>query len=213
MAKILISELEGDALDWAAASFSGVAMREPIYASDKDLEELKIPFTMYETSYVYRNGALIQVDVSPITVTRFGINTEVGATAPSISFTDAKGRKALGSARDYFLDLAEAELEAKAAMKGSLEEFHPSRNLEQNQYMIESIIGNIVISDEKNGEDRVHVHISPGQPDEVHCCGPNLMVAVTRAFVAHASKQEWIEIPDEIAMDQTVPRESERQSA
>lgn len=217
MAKVLIQDLHGDALDWAVALFSGMAMRKPIHATNKDLEGMTVPFTLYESSYTYRNDVLVGVEASPITVTRFGINTAVGATAPSISFTDSKGRQALGSARDYYLDPAEAELEAIAALKGSVEEFNPSKNAEQALKILCT--------------DRMHtIHVASmaenfpedktwgaafGEIDtpDTFTFGSTRLQAAMRCLIANQCKETWIDIPDELAVDQIVINEPERQTA
>lgn len=203
MAKILISELEGDALDWAAASFSGLAMREPVHATNQDLEGLTVPFTLYESSYVYRNEKLIGVKSSPITVTRFGINTAVGATAPSISFTDANGRQSLGSVRNYFLDPKEAELEALAALKGSFEDFHPSTNSEQFTEILKKEKINLSYSDGIYSLLRGWTACIHGHSQD----GPDPLIAATRCFVSSKSKEDWVEVPDDLV---EAPRELER---
>jgi hypothetical protein len=81
-------------------------------ASNKDVEYKQVPFTMYETVYTYHNDNLINVEVKPITVTRYGIDRVANATAPSIDFI-AEGRKATGSVNMFYLtsELAQAEVD------------------------------------------------------------------------------------------------------
>lgn len=80
-------------------------------AKNGDVADLIVPFTMYETTYTYINDTLVRGEVRPITVTRYGINHAAGATAPSISFTGADRRKAIGSVRDFYLTAEDAQAE------------------------------------------------------------------------------------------------------
>ncbi len=127
--KIKTSELCWDALDWAAAKASNRVMREPIRATNDDLAGLKTPFTLHEvTTRRSSDGRVISAEVMPITVTRFGIAHHHGATAPSIDFTGADGRRGLGSANLFYLDRDEAELERLGAVNGYAEGFSPTSN-------------------------------------------------------------------------------------
>lgn len=74
-------------------------------AKNADLEGKPVPFTMYEVDWTSKV-------VRPVTITRFGINTAVGATAPSVDVTYADRRKASASANMFYMreEWAQAEL-------------------------------------------------------------------------------------------------------
>ena len=80
---------------------------EDFRAKNSDIEGKTLPLTLYEASYT------CDVDVKEITVTRFGVNTQCGATAPSISYIDSDGRKLQGSVDLFYerKDLAQAEID------------------------------------------------------------------------------------------------------
>ena len=79
-------------------------------AKNADLEGKQVPFKMYEVDWESNV-------VRPVTITRFGINTEVGATAPSVSVTYADRRKALASAGMFYMreEWAQAEVDLTKA--------------------------------------------------------------------------------------------------
>lgn len=99
---------------------------EEFMAKNSDLEGKPVPFTMYEVEYEGDDG--VPTSVKPVTITRFGINEEVGATAPSVSVTYANRRKALASANMFYMreEWAQAELDqgqAQAKREAAKEEF------------------------------------------------------------------------------------------
>ena len=89
-----------------------------LHATNADLVGRPLPLEMYETTYTYAGDRLVSGEVRPITVTRFGVATDVGATAPSISFKDWSGRRAMGSARLFYMNqqYAQAEVDYNMAM-------------------------------------------------------------------------------------------------
>jgi len=96
-----------------------VSNRDPeeLRATSCDVAHLQVPFTLYETVYTYSGERLIGGEVKPITVTRYGINHAVGATAPSITFTSWDGHSALGSLDMFYIckDWAQAEVDQYVA--------------------------------------------------------------------------------------------------
>ena len=96
-----------------------VSNRDPeeLRATNCDVAHLQVPFTLYETVYTYSGERLIGGEVKPITVTRYGINHAVGATAPSITFTSWDGHSVLGSLDMFYIckDWAQAEVDQYVA--------------------------------------------------------------------------------------------------
>lgn len=135
--KVKVSEATDNQLNWMVAKCEGRALREPVYATNKDVESSMTPFTLWETTGTYRDDTCIGAAVSPITVTRYGINYAVGASAPSISFTDSKGRSALGSVGMFFLTKEEAELDAQLCLFGGLDGYSPTTDWSQGGPIIE----------------------------------------------------------------------------
>lgn len=120
---ISVNDLDGPALAWAVGVQRGRATRAPVPAKDADVENLAVPFTLYEvetTSDSDGDTFAKSARVRPIEVTRYGVNKAVGATAPSISFRDADGRKALGSVDMFYLTPEEAAIEAQIALCGAV---------------------------------------------------------------------------------------------
>ena len=185
--KIKTSELTSPALDWAVARSLGFALQEPAQATNADVEHLPIPFNLYEANYRYHNDVLVEVTVDPITVTRYGVNTKVGATAPSISFTDCQGRKALGSVNNYFLTREQAAIEVQAVMVGNLDGWHPSTDWSQGGPIIEQVRINMT-------ERTDHWFADCKGASEV---GPTPLIAAMRCFCA-SRLGDGIEIPDEL---------------
>lgn len=182
--------LGGKALDWAAAKMLGYAMREPIRATDEDVKKLSVPFTLYEVNYQQtEQGVNKRVWVEPITATRFGINTAVGATKESIGFTDSSGRQALGSADCYYLDPEEAQLEVTGAMVGHAEGYKPSTDQNQGGQLIDDYkIGTSFATD---GEWEAWAYDGP------MLTGETRLIAATRSCVA-CELGAQIEIPIEL---------------
>lgn len=110
-----VSELSGAALDWAVAKCEG-AGNFPKETTWEDVKDLDVPFQMWEVSCNDKGRYWI----SPITVFRCGVDVSVGATAPSISAVDQKGRAFRGSIRDYYLTALEAENEVRVQTCGDL---------------------------------------------------------------------------------------------
>ena len=131
MSLVKVSEITNKQINYLVAQLEGRVLRDPIAATHLDVEHLAVPFTLYEVNY-YLDGdeSNHTADVTPIRVTRYGVNHAAGATAPSISFTDHQGRKALGTVENYFLLESEAQLEAKASTVGTLEGVDPCANWE-----------------------------------------------------------------------------------
>ena len=90
---------------------------EEFRATNCDVAHKQVPFTMYETVYTYRGDVLRSGEVKPITVTRYGINHAVEATAPSITFTSWDGHTALGSLDMFYerKEWAQAEVDKYVA--------------------------------------------------------------------------------------------------
>lgn len=87
-------------------------------ATNEDLEGKPLPLTMYETVYTYRgdDGEPAGGEVKKVKVTRFGISTELGATAPSISFVGWDNCKARGSASLFYMTAEQAQAEIDFCM-------------------------------------------------------------------------------------------------
>lgn len=76
---------------------------EPRRATDADLEGRTVPYTLYSVWDI----------VEEVTVLRYGINTHIGATAPSLTIQyNETGDKALASAGMFYLTREEAEYAA-----------------------------------------------------------------------------------------------------
>lgn len=75
---------------------------ENLRAEYADLEGQAVPLTLYEATYVYRDGRMVEGEVQPVKVTRIGVSPEIGATAPSIDFVRADGQKARGSVSQFY---------------------------------------------------------------------------------------------------------------
>lgn len=133
--------------------------------------------------------------ISPITVTRCGIDERAGATAPSISAIDQKGRAFRGSIRDYYLTALEAENEARVGTYGDLHyPAHYSTDWAQGGKIIERV--GIAIRKVKVIKSW-HWEAGLIMPSKVPSYGPTPLVAAMRVFVA-SKLGDKIEIPDEL---------------
>ena len=139
MKTVRTSEIYGRALAWAVALVQGRALREPVYATNDDVKDLPIPFTLYEVTHVLRNDVLVSTHVQPVTVERYGILQHVRATAPSITFRGADGRRSLGSVSMFFLTEEEAQLDVQLQMKGGLKGFDPENDWRQTGDLIDEV--------------------------------------------------------------------------
>ncbi len=122
---ITINALDGQDLNRAVGNLLGLARREPVRATHADVECLATPFTLFDVEYKYRNDEMVDAKIVPIKIVRYGINHEVGATAPSVTFIDQQGRKCLGSVDMFYTTREEAEREAILAIKGLIADFDP----------------------------------------------------------------------------------------
>ena len=188
--KIKVSEASGYVLDWLVAKALGYVMRGPIRGTNEQARGLSVPFTMFEVNY-QQTPELVNERcwVSPVTVTRFGVNRAWGATAESIDFTGSDGRKASGSVDLFYFDKAEAELEVNGAMNGYAEGFEPSTNWADGGPIIERV--KIDTAYENN---QWFAYESLGD-----CCDPSvgktLLIAAMRCFVTSRLGDE-AEVPE-----------------
>lgn len=85
----------------------------------------QVPFTAYDLDYIwelpYGEGDLLRVDIHPVTIFRYGVNHEVGATAPSISVLAQDGRRALASVDMFYGSIEDAGAAAAEAMAEAAE--------------------------------------------------------------------------------------------
>lgn len=128
---VRVSELSVRALSWVAGKAMGMVTREAVTATDADVEKMGVPFTLYDIE-VARNESddeISAVDVVEVTVVRYGINHEVGATGPSITAHRADRRRFLSSVDGYFLTKEEAEHDAKSIILGRAEDFFPDAEM------------------------------------------------------------------------------------
>lgn len=194
--KIKVSEATGPALNWMVAKALGYTMREPIRGTNEQARGLAVPFSMFEVNYQQTSeGVNERCWVSPVTVTRFGVNHAWGATAESIDFTGFDGRKASGSVDLFYFDKAEAELEVNGAMVGYAEGFEPSTNWSQGGPIIgRGPIGLVAQVPDSEGFCAYYVK------DRAKCYfyGDTQLIAAMRCLVTSKLGDE-VEVPDAIA--------------
>lgn len=138
--KIKTAELTGEVLDWAVAHVSGMTSDGGKPASYADVQDIPVPFTLFEVIHHFTNDEFSHCSISEIVVTRCGVNQLAGATAPSIDFTADKGRKACGSIGDFFLSRDEATKEVHLVEAGGtldLDTFKPSTDWSQGGEIIQ----------------------------------------------------------------------------
>lgn len=186
--KFKTSELQVRFLNWAVAKAEGRILYVPDRATNEDLAGLQVPFKMYGVRSIITRASTVWA-VEEITVTRFGVNHLVGATAHSISFTDSTGGKGLGSADLFHLTREAAQLEADQENFGGLEGFEPSTDWTQGGPIIE----------------RERLHLKP--VGNTYRCydynatiweyGPTPLIAAMRCYVASKLGGE-VEIPEEL---------------
>lgn len=191
--KIKTRYLTDAALNWAVAKCEGRLLHEPVRATDADVANLAVPFTMYEVGWVWADDKVVRADVLPITVTRYGVNTAVGATAPSISFVGSDRREALGSVEMFYLDKIQAELEAVGALNGTLDDFHPSTDWSQGGPIIgrERILFRGVYGEVQAINAFFYATGSEGR----NVTGPDHLIAAMRCYVASKLGDE-VDVPD-----------------
>jgi hypothetical protein len=194
--KIKTSELTGPALDWAVAKAEGREIQTPPSATNEDLAKKQVPFTLYGIKRVV--DVVVDWSVEEITVTRFGVDHSVGATAPSISFTDETGRKCRGSAKMFYLTREDAQRAANAENLGSLEDFEPSTDWSQGGPIIEregiSPHGNPAWSAQYSVTVRAH---HGGFRGYFRHIGPTPLISAMRCFVASKLGDE-VDVPEEL---------------
>ncbi len=88
----------------------------PRKASNADLENKKLPLTLYEVVQTFVGDKFVRAEVKPITVIRFGIDRAVGATSPSISFLAPDGETCRGSVSMFYLEEGDAQKEVEHLM-------------------------------------------------------------------------------------------------
>ena len=193
--KIKVSEASGPALDWMVAKALGYVMRGPIRGTNEQARGLSVPFTMFEVNY-QQTPELVNERcwVSPVTVTRFGVNHAWGATAESIDFTGSDGRKASGSVDLFYFDEAEAELEVSGAMNGYAEGFEPSTNWAQGGPLLN--YPEIGVVAQVCDSDQFCAYVVDGYAKKYYPAD-TLLKAICIAFVALNIGEE-VEIPEEL---------------
>ena len=194
--KTKVSELAGFKLDYAVAMCEGYALREPVRARNEDVEHLPVPFKMYGVqTQVNVNEKSTHSTVEEVTVTRYGVVSEVRATAPTISFTDEKGIECWGTVKLFYLSREEAELECLVENVGSVYGFSPSTNW---------ALGGEIIEREGISVDRDAVDWTAWtwartrDAAEYVSSGDTPLIAAMRCFVVSKLGDE-VEIPEDIA--------------
>lgn len=187
--KIKTSELTGRPLDWAAAKAEGRVLRVPEPATDADLASLQTPFKLYGTTCINSSGEL-RWRVEEVTITRVGIDETVGATAPSISFTDDRGVMCRGSASMFYLTREAAQADADQENLGGLEGFTPSTDWSQGGPIIERERITLIACD---NDFEAQSRTTPLACEE----GPTPLIAAMRCFVASRLGDE-VDVPDEL---------------
>lgn len=195
--KVKTSELQNEALAWAVAKCQGRALREPVTATHDDVKGVPTPFSLHEVVCTYAGGVCTSAVVKPIQVTRCGVDADVGATAPSITFVDSDGRQGRGSIEMFFLKPQEAELAAQASMVGSTDGFDPATNWVQGGPIIEregiSMLHLFVTDDPFRWAATAKPTIKDVKPESVY--GPTYLIAAMRCYVASKLGNE-IDVPE-----------------
>lgn len=199
-----VSELTGAALDWAVAKALGYTMREPIRGTNEQARGLSVPFTMFEVNY-QQTPELVNERcwVSPVTITRFGVNHLWGATGESIDFTDADGRKASGSVDLFYFDKAEAELEVSGAMNGYAEGFEPSTNWAQGGQLVEREKISVVWSHWQGcaGIGDIGEIYRSDDGNHFASTGPTSLIAAMRCYCC-SKLGDIVDVPEELCQSQ-----------
>ena len=110
---VAVADLTNEALDWAAvqAAKSKVLSGQPKAPQRKDVEHVKLPFTLWEISEHFHNGGLISKPtkhtISPITVS--AIMTKDAPASTTVVFTDSNGHGGYASLEQFFLTEADAK--------------------------------------------------------------------------------------------------------
>lgn len=126
-------------LDYLVAKCDGRVLRDPIAATNDDVKNLPVPFTLWDVTTMWdeTRSVCTKAEVTPIKVERWGVDASVGATLPSITFRDQDGRTARGSVDMFYLDRAEAELQVQLRLNGGLSDYSPSTSWAQGGPIIE----------------------------------------------------------------------------
>ena len=205
--KMKTSELTGRALDYAVAKAEGLLLEPVAPASNEDVQGWGVPFTLWEVSQTTNTLTLeCETLVTPITVTRYGINTDVGATAPSISFTDNQGRKALGSVNMFYLTEDDALKAAHGCTHGDFDEgYQPSEFWRLGGPIMEREGIDLYCSVPTNPEHEDVAWRGSWQACYRRCgvgtqrtFGPTALIAAMRAFVLFKLGDE-VDVPKELA--------------
>lgn len=200
--KVKVSEASGPVLDWMVAKCEGAPSESPRQASNEDLEGKALPLTMYEVVQRFdaETDELLDAFVSPIKVVRYGINSAIGATSPSITAVDERGDRFLGSVSDYYMTKEAAEVEVLLVKFGhDLEDYSPSTDWSLGGPIIGREIGNLW----KNNQIDPHcpdvwtaaAYVKESSATHVyHVEGPTPLVAAMRAYVFSKLGDE-VEVP------------------
>lgn len=204
--KIKTSELTGAALDWAVAKAEGMTELTPQPMTDAEAEKMRVPFYLWGTvSNKDKNGNWFTT-TEKIEVVRYGVDTSVGATSPSISFIGSDGILCRGSVNMFFK--TEAEAKSAAIYESSDHQwdeggYSPSLDWSQGGPIIErerlwvgySAVGQslklLVMAD-----DVVQCHKRASSPN-CSTTGPTILIAAMRCYVL-SKLGDTIEIPEEL---------------
>lgn len=192
------SELTGAALDWAVAKCEGMTHPEPQPMTDAEAENLSVPFYLWGTvSNKDKNGNWTTT-VEKIKVVRYGLDTSIGATNPSISFIDSSGVLCRGSVGMFFKTEADAEsaiLYESSDHQWDEGGYSPSLDWAQGGPIIEREWLDVTPWPNESDENlRWHCD----QHDNINCVafGPTPLIAAMRCYVA-SKLGDTIEIPKE----------------
>lgn len=194
MIKVPVCTAPLAALDWAIAKARGRALRDAVNATHEDVAHLTVPFVLYEVVGIYNGeGEAVNASVVPITVERYGINAEAGATAPSITYRE-NGRRANGSVQDFYLTKEEAEIEVKTWIEGGLHDYSPTTNWA----LMGPIIHEAGIAFQYQSKTSLMAYL--GSEGTAGACGTgeNHLIAAARCYLVSVYGQT-IEVPQELA--------------
>lgn len=200
------SELIGPALDWAVAKAEGRVLHVPEPATNEDLAKLHVPFQLYGTVCI-RHDDKQHWTVEEVTIRRFGIYHELGATAPSISFTDGQGRLCSGSASLFYLTREAAQADADQENLGGLEGFEPSTDWSQGGPIIDAWGKEVGLSLYFDPECVWYsvppspVWVAVSSRYRYRYAGPTPLIATMRCFCS-AKLGDYVDVPEELCQQQ-----------
>jgi hypothetical protein len=166
------------ALDWASAVLQGMPLREPVNMTDKQMERLLLPTTLWDTVNESDEDQL-RVSVRPVKVIRYGNDGANGASLPTVTYIDHEGRHLRSHVTEFYATERDAQIARAQILFGPLSEWSPTTRWECAGVLVDAINPTF----EKRPDGSLLARATDKHGVVFEGVGDNHKIAVTRCYL------------------------------